>query len=295
MHGTEKMIYDARMEPQALLHRDVLYIVYQADRTKSIGNPHIISYDTKRQQWSEPVQIATVPRYDHYHLTNMPSLTLDDHGNPAFLLLISDKTPTDCVFHFVRRQGDKWIKTPIARTVSTWAGSHLRRTGPGQWSAILVVGKDGEIIPGYGGGAMQEWVSEDSGKTWRMARALDPEPGLIYNNPSPAWTSDGKPPCPGCGNTRDTCRCDAASPVPTGDGVVRVARESKGRRGKTVTVVRGLVLAAGDLDDLARDLKRLCGTGGTVKDGAIEIQGDQRDRVVSALGERGFTVKHSGG
>ena len=383
-HGTEKMIYDARMEPQALLHKDVLYIVYQADRTKSIGNPHIISYDTKREQWSEPVQIATVPRYDHhyapvlwidrdehfhilygchggsgihlvsekpddftrwkesttiapsisypkmlpisngrmlmyhrvfghmgywtyhlsedggytwqrpatphvdfdqdpqvdddlhagsyhtvkpdasgenlhvgfvwkderprrdkrynmnldkhkrynlyylrlniasgkiytldgrelkqplnksraeqcmvldsdYYLTNMPSLTFDDDVNPAFLLLISDKTPTDCVFHFVRRQGDKWVKTPIARTVSTWAGSHLRRTGPGQWSAMLVVGKDGDVIPRYGGGAMQEWVSDDNGKAWHMAGTLDPEPGLIYNNPSPVWTSDGKP------------------------------------------------------------------------------------------------------
>ena len=51
-HGTEKMIYDARMEPQALLHKDILYIVYQADRSKSIGNPHIISYDTKRRQYS---------------------------------------------------------------------------------------------------------------------------------------------------------------------------------------------------------------------------------------------------
>ena len=66
-HGTEKMIYDARMEPQALMHKDVLYIVYQADRTKSIGNPHIISYDTKREQWSEPAQIAIVPRYDHHY------------------------------------------------------------------------------------------------------------------------------------------------------------------------------------------------------------------------------------
>jgi len=68
----------------------------------------------------------------------------------------------------------------------------MRRTGPGQWSAMLVVGKDGDVIPRYGG-AMQEWVSDDNGKTWHMAGTLDPEPGLIYNNPSPVWTSDGKP------------------------------------------------------------------------------------------------------
>lgn len=54
-HGTEKMIYDARMEPQAVLHKDVIYIVYQADKGANIGNPHIISYDTKRETWSEPV------------------------------------------------------------------------------------------------------------------------------------------------------------------------------------------------------------------------------------------------
>jgi hypothetical protein len=57
-HGTEKMIYDARMEPQAVLHKDVIYIVYQADKDANIGNPHIISYDTKRETWSETVQIA---------------------------------------------------------------------------------------------------------------------------------------------------------------------------------------------------------------------------------------------
>jgi len=80
-----------------------------------------------------------------------------------------------------------------------------------------------------------------------------------------------------------------------GDGRVRVFRETRGRRGKAVTVVRGLPLDAGQLDDLARELKRLCGTGGTVKDGAVEIQGDQRDRVVEALVTRGFAARKAGG
>ncbi len=110
------------------------------------------------------------------------------------------------------------------------------------------------------------------------------------------WSSEAGAVCPDCGAPSDNCRCqkdDGASP--RGDGIVRVFRETKGRRGKAVTVVRGVPLGAAELDDLARDLKRLCGTGGTVKDGAIEIQGDQRDRVVVALGERGYRVKKAGG
>ncbi len=77
--------------------------------------------------------------------------------------------------------------------------------------------------------------------------------------------------------------------------MVRIFRESKGRKGKTVTVVRGLALDAGGLDDLARDLKRACGTGGSVKDGAVEIQGDQRQKVAELLRARGHTVKLAGG
>ena len=77
------------------------------------------------------------------------------------------------------------------------------------------------------------------------------------------------------------------------DGVVRVFREQGGRRGKTVTVVRGL--AGGDLDAVAGELKRLCGSGGTVKDGAVELQGDHRDRVAGHLQAKGFAVKLAGG
>lgn len=83
--------------------------------------------------------------------------------------------------------------------------------------------------------------------------------------------------------------------VPRGDGVVRVRRETGGRGGKTVTVVYGVPLAEAKLKDLAGELKRLCGTGGTLKDGTIEIQGDHRDRIVAALEQRGYTVKLAGG
>jgi translation initiation factor 1 len=83
--------------------------------------------------------------------------------------------------------------------------------------------------------------------------------------------------------------------APRGDGIVRVRRETGGRGGKTVTAVYGVALAEEPLKELAGALKRLCGTGGTVKDGAIEIQGDHRDRIVATLEQRGYTVKLAGG
>ena len=80
-----------------------------------------------------------------------------------------------------------------------------------------------------------------------------------------------------------------------GDGIVRVQRESKGRGGKTVTVLAGIPLGDEPLKVLAGELKRRCGTGGTIKDGIIEIQGDHRDLLVLELEKRGFRVKRAGG
>ncbi len=80
-----------------------------------------------------------------------------------------------------------------------------------------------------------------------------------------------------------------------GDGVVRVRRETQGRGGKTVTTIAGVPLDGAALAALASELKRLCGTGGTAKDGVIEIQGDHRDRLVAALEGRGYAVKRAGG
>jgi len=82
---------------------------------------------------------------------------------------------------------------------------------------------------------------------------------------------------------------------PPGDGKVRIRRETKGRGGKAVTTISGLSLPAKDLKALGSELKRLCGTGGSVKDGTIEIQGDQRERLLEALRQRGFDVKLAGG
>lgn len=85
------------------------------------------------------------------------------------------------------------------------------------------------------------------------------------------------------------------SPLPKGDGIVRVGRETKGRKGKGMSVVSGLPLHPEGLRDLAKKLKQKCGTGGTVKDGVIEIQGDHRDLLVSELQALGYTVKRAGG
>lgn len=83
--------------------------------------------------------------------------------------------------------------------------------------------------------------------------------------------------------------------APEGDGIVRLHRESKGRGGKGVTLVKGLPLKADELKTLAKELKQVCGTGGTVKDGVIEIQGEQREKLKPVLEKKGYTVKISGG
>jgi translation initiation factor 1 len=111
--------------------------------------------------------------------------------------------------------------------------------------------------------------------------------GLVYS------TDTGRM-CPGCRQGVDHCRCSQAV-APQGDGIARVSRETQGRAGKGVTLVRGLALDAEALTALAKQLKAACGSGGTVKDGVIELQGDHRDRVVDHLQKRGHRVKRAGG
>jgi translation initiation factor 1 len=92
------------------------------------------------------------------------------------------------------------------------------------------------------------------------------------------------------------CREGGGRPRGTSaEAVVRVGRETKGRRGTGVTVVTGVPLADADLAELCKALKKRCGSGGTVKDGVIEIQGDHRDALVTELTRQGFTVKRAGG
>lgn len=114
-------------------------------------------------------------------------------------------------------------------------------------------------------------------------------------NARPVYSSDQGRLCPGCGQPVKKCRCKAAAPVPKGDGIVRVGRETKGRKGAGVTTVSGVPLAGGELKALAGELKKVCGSGGTLKDGVIEIQGEHRDKLVAALENKGWTVKRAGG
>jgi len=101
--------------------------------------------------------------------------------------------------------------------------------------------------------------------------------------------------CSRCGAPETECRCRDAAPTPPKDGFVRVARDKKGRGGKTVTTISGLPLAGAELEALAVTLKKQCGAGGTVKDGVIEIQGDVRERVEPKLVALGYRVKRVGG
>jgi translation initiation factor 1 len=103
--------------------------------------------------------------------------------------------------------------------------------------------------------------------------------------------------CPDCRQPVGACFCKAKarSAVPAGDGIVRVSRETKGRGGKAVTLIKGVAWDAAGLSALGKELKTACGTGGTVKDGVIEIQGDHTDRIMAALQAKGLKVKRAGG
>ena len=104
--------------------------------------------------------------------------------------------------------------------------------------------------------------------------------------------------CPQCAQPLAACRCAelaAQAWRASGDGVVRVRRESKGRGGKTVTVVTGVPLDDAELAVLAKTLKAACGSGGTVRDGVIEIQGDHVATLKGRLEGRGWVVKQAGG
>ena len=107
--------------------------------------------------------------------------------------------------------------------------------------------------------------------------------------------------CPRCRKPSASCRCGnkgKKSPPQSQfkpDGIIRIRRETKGRKGKTVTAVFGFELGAFDLKALAKQLKQHCGTGGSVKDGVIVVQGDHREALREFLTAQGYTVKIAGG
>ena len=113
--------------------------------------------------------------------------------------------------------------------------------------------------------------------------------GLVYS-------TDGGRMCPECRQVLTKCVCKTVSKtVPVGDGVVRVTRETKGRGGKSVTIVKGLALDPLALALLGKPLRTACGSGGTVKDGVIEVQGDHCERVIETLKKCGHSAKRAGG
>ena len=101
--------------------------------------------------------------------------------------------------------------------------------------------------------------------------------------------------CPQCQRPAVECVCGKDKPAALGDGIVRLHRETKGRGGKAVTIVKGLPLAGAQLKALAKVLKQKCGVGGALKDENIEIQGDQRQILKTELEKLGYTVKIAGG
>jgi translation initiation factor 1 len=113
-------------------------------------------------------------------------------------------------------------------------------------------------------------------------------PGTVYS------TEHGRM-CPTCGKPAASCICRQKKKAPGGDGIVRVARETKGRKGKGVTLITGVPLEESGLKALAKELKARCGAGGTLKDRVIEIQGDHREVLLEELKKRGWTVKSAGG
>jgi translation initiation factor 1 len=113
--------------------------------------------------------------------------------------------------------------------------------------------------------------------------------GLVYS------TGIGER-CRNCQRPAAECVCRKGTPgKTTSDGIVRVSRETQGRKGKGVSIISGTGLGADDLATLATELKKKCGSGGAVVDGKIEIQGDHRDRLVEELTKRGFKAKRVGG
>jgi translation initiation factor 1 len=101
--------------------------------------------------------------------------------------------------------------------------------------------------------------------------------------------------CPNCRRAVRECVCPKGAPGAARPSVVRVGRETAGRAGKGVSTISGLPLAAAELEALATQLKKRCGSGGTVREGVIEIQGDHRDTLVAELVKLGWPAKRSGG
>lgn len=133
----------------------------------------------------------------HRHSLNPSILPADrpegaGEGGAAFVAPVSDATPHDVVYYFVRRRQGVWERHPIVRTNSIWSGSHVTRGADRSIIAYLTVGTADGANLRYGGGTVEVWRSRDEGVTWQRAARLLPERGLLYNNPKPVERADGR-------------------------------------------------------------------------------------------------------
>ena len=94
--------------------------------------------------------------------------------------------------------------------------------------------------------------------------------------------------CPDCGKPKHRCICDSREKTQSASGPIRIRYETKGRKGKGVTIIEGLPTGSSDAIDFLQDIKRACGTGGTIKNGSILIQGDYRKYIKIELQKRGY-------
>ena len=265
-YGTEKMVYDVRMSPQALWHEDTIFIVYHWGYQLSNDggytwtrpdvplvdfdqNPRInldtwaCTYHSARpsadRNWLHigfnymdertanrhhlyyaRLELATGELYGpdgdrlqrpltragaeacklwdtgHRYSLNPAILPADGptaagEGSAAFVVPVSESTPHDVVYHFVRRCRGVWERHPIVRTNDIWSGSHVTRDADRAIVAYLTVGTVGGAGLRYGGGEIERWLSRDDGETWQRDARLVPEDGLLYNNPKPVERADG--------------------------------------------------------------------------------------------------------
>lgn len=116
---------------------------------------------------------------------------------------------------------------------------------------------------------------------------------MSTSNTRLVYSDEIGPNCPRCSKPLKNCSCQPDKPP--ADGQVRVERQTKGRKGKGVSLISGLPLTDAALKDLAKELKQRCGCGGTVKNAVIEIQTDQRDLLIEELRKRGYQAKKAGG
>jgi translation initiation factor 1 len=127
-----------------------------------------------------------------------------------------------------------------------------------------------------------------------MAQKQKPGLEALFSASARVYSTESGKICPDCDQPIADCSCGNEI-RPDGDGIVRLHRETKGRKGKGVTLIKGVLATPTELKLLAKELKARCGTGGTVKEGVIEIQGDFRDLLLETLTTKGYRVKKSGG